>query len=57
MLVRSLAVQASWNYETMLGTGVGFSVEPALRELPGGREGAKYREALARETHYFNAHP
>jgi PTS system mannose-specific IID component len=57
MFVRMLAVQASWNYETMLGTGIGFSVEPALRALPGGREGAPYHEALARETHYFNAHP
>jgi PTS system mannose-specific IID component len=57
MLVRMLAVQASWNYETMLGTGIGFSVEPALRALPGGRKGQSYHEALARETHYFNAHP
>jgi mannose PTS system EIID component len=57
MFVRMLAVQASWNYETMLGTGIGFSVEPALRALPGGRGGEKYRAALARETHYFNAHP
>lgn len=57
MFVRMLAVQASWNYETMLGTGIGFSVEPALRALPGGRAGSAYHEALARETHYFNAHP
>ncbi len=57
MFIRMLAVQASWNYETMLGTGIGFSVEPALRALPGGREGEPYRAALARETHYFNAHP
>ena len=57
MLIRMLAVQASWNYETMLGTGIGFSVEPALRALPGGRSGRPYHEALARETHYFNAHP
>ena len=57
MLVRMLAVQASWNYETMLGNGIGFSMEPALRALPGGRTGVPYHEALARETHYFNAHP
>jgi PTS system mannose-specific IID component len=57
MFVRMLAVQASWNYETMLGTGIGFSVEPALRALPGGRAGEHYHAALARETHYFNAHP
>ena len=57
MFVRMLAVQASWNYETMLGNGIGFSMEPALRALPGGRKGVPYHEALARETHYFNAHP
>jgi mannose PTS system EIID component len=57
MFLRMLAVQSSWNYETMLGTGIGFSVEPALRQLPGGRGGERYREALARETRYFNAHP
>ncbi|HEY8794514.1 MAG TPA: PTS system mannose/fructose/sorbose family transporter subunit IID [Gemmatimonadaceae bacterium] len=57
MFFRMLAVQGSWNYETMLGTGIGFSVEPALRALPGGRAGAPYHAALARETHYFNAHP
>jgi PTS system mannose-specific IID component len=57
MFVRMLAVQSSWNYETMLGTGIGFSVEPALRALPGGRGGETYRAALARETHYFNSHP
>lgn len=54
---RLLAVQGSWNYELMLGPGIGFCTEPALRELPGGPEGAAYREALARQSRYFNAHP
>jgi PTS system mannose-specific IID component len=57
VLARLLTIQAAWNYETMLGTGVGFSVEPALRRLPGGIHGAAYRAALARESRYFNAHP
>jgi len=57
MLVRLFAIQASWNYELLLGTGVGFCVEPALALLPGGRGGEAYREALARESQYFNAHP
>lgn len=57
MLLRLLAVQGSWNYETMVGTGVGFCLEPALRHLPGGVGGDRYREALARECEYFNAHP
>jgi PTS system mannose-specific IID component len=57
MLIRSLAIQGSWNYELMLGNGMGFCVEPALRRLDGGIDGPAYREALARECAYFNAHP
>lgn len=54
---RLFAIQASWNYELLMGTGIGFCVEPALRALPGGVEGPRYRDALARESRYFNAHP
>lgn len=57
MLTRLLAVQASWNYEILLGTGIGFCTEPALRLLPGGPQGAAYRAALARQVRYFNSHP
>ncbi|MGH7720638.1 MAG: PTS system mannose/fructose/sorbose family transporter subunit IID, partial [Gemmatimonadaceae bacterium] len=57
MFVRLLAVQGSWNYESLLGTGIGFCTEPALREMAGGVEGKAYHEALARESRYFNAHP
>lgn len=57
MYFRLLALQGSWNYETLLGTGVGFVMEPALRLLPGGIKGEAYRSALARESRYFNAHP
>jgi mannose PTS system EIID component len=57
MFLRLLAVQGSWNYETLLGTGIGFSIEPALRSLPEGKRGEQYRAALARESRYFNAHP
>lgn len=55
--LRLFAVQGSWNYETLLGNGIGFGVEPALRLLPGGRGGESYRAALARQSRYFNAHP
>lgn len=57
MLLRCLAIQGSWNYEILAGNGIGFCVEPALRELPGGLDGPAYREALARQSVYFNAHP
>ena len=57
IFLRLLAVQGSWNYETMLGNGIAFALEPALRRLPGGRDGEAYRAAMAREARYFNAHP
>jgi mannose PTS system EIID component len=57
MLSRLFAVQASWNYEILIGNGIGFCVEPALRLLPGGAGGDAYRAALARQSQYFNAHP
>jgi PTS system mannose-specific IID component len=57
MFVRLLAIQGSWNYEILLGNGIGFCVEPALRLLPGGQGGEAYRQALARQSQYFNAHP
>ena len=57
MLLRLLAIQGSWNYETLLGNGIGFCMEPALRLLPGGVHTPEFKEALARQSRYFNAHP
>jgi PTS system mannose-specific IID component len=57
IFLRLFAIQGSWNYELLVGNGVAFSLEPALRLLPGGIDGAAYREALARQARYFNAHP
>ena len=57
IFVRLLAIQGAWNYETLLGNGIGFCVEPALRHLPGGVHGAAFKEAMTRESAYFNAHP
>lgn len=56
-LLRLFTVQGSWNYERMLGVGVGVAEEPLLRDLPGGAAGATYRAAVARGAHFFNAHP
>jgi len=55
-LLRLFAVQGSYNYERMLGIGVGVAEEPLLRDLPGGR-GEAYRAAVARGARFFNAHP
>lgn len=52
-LLRLFAVQGSYNYERLLGLGVGVAEEPLLRDLADG----KYRPAVARGAHFFNAHP
>lgn len=56
---RSFAIQAAWNYERMLGTGFGWTAEPALRSLEGdtadGR--SRYRDAVSRQSAFFNSHP
>lgn len=57
IFVRMLAIQGSWNYETLLGNGIGFAMEPALRLLPGGPHTPEFKSALARQSRYFNAHP
>lgn len=54
--VRLFTVQASWNYERMIGVGTGVAAEPLLRDL-GAPDGAAYRAALARASRYFNSHP
>ena len=57
MYLRLFAVQGAWNYETMLGNGIAFCTEPALRKLPGGIGGERYQAAMGRQARYFNAHP
>jgi mannose/fructose/N-acetylgalactosamine-specific phosphotransferase system component IID len=56
MLLRSLAVQGSWNYQTLIGTGLAFVLAPALRHVYGA-DPAKLRAAVARHAELFNAHP
>ena len=56
MLLRSFAVQGSWNYRTLLGTGFAFMLLPALRHVyQGDPEGL--RAALTRHAALFNSHP
>jgi mannose/fructose/N-acetylgalactosamine-specific phosphotransferase system component IID len=56
-LLRLFTVQGSYNYERMLGVGMGVAEEPLLRDLRDGPESAAYRAAVARAAHFFNAHP
>lgn len=55
VLLRSLAVQGSWNYETLTGTGFGFAILPALRALY--RDPAALEAAVRRHERSFNSHP
>ncbi len=54
---RLFALQSAWSYERMLGIGFGHAVEPLLRPLREQDGGLRYREALARESQWFNGHP
>jgi len=56
MLLRSFAVQGSWNYQTLIGTGLAFVLVPALREVHAG-DPEGLRRALGRHTELFNSHP
>ena len=54
--LRSFAVQGSWNYETLIGTGFAFVILPALRRLHGG-DPAAFEDAIRRHEGTFNSHP
>lgn len=56
MLLRSFAVQGSWNYETLIGAGFCFTIIPALHYLYG-RDGDTLRQAAGRHAELFNSHP
>jgi mannose PTS system EIID component len=55
VLGRSLAVQGSWNYETLTGTGFAFAILPALRRLY--RDPELLDAAVRRHEGPFNTHP
>lgn len=55
MLVRSFAVQASWNYRTFIGTGFCFVLLPVLRLVHG--RGDRLQDAVRRHSGIFNSHP
>ena len=56
LLLRSFAVQGSWNYQTLIGTGFAFVLLPVLRRLYGA-DRAGLEAAVARHAELFNSHP
>ena len=56
MYLRSLAIQGSWNYRTLIGTGFAFAMVPVLRAIYNGRPDA-LGQAIERHRQLFNSHP
>ncbi len=55
-LVRSLSVQGSWNYRTLIGTGFAYALLPVLRYVYRGRPD-ELEAAVKRHMELFNSHP
>lgn len=53
---RSFAVQGSWNYRTLLGSGVAYALLPVLRRVHAG-DPVEMGRALEDHLGAFNAHP
>lgn len=56
MFLRSFAIQGSWNYRTLLGSGFAYALLPVLRHVYADDEAA-LQQAVERHTSLFNAHP
>lgn len=54
--LRTFAVQGSWNYHSLLGSGVAYALLPVLRRLYAG-DPVRMRRALHDHLGAFNAHP
>ena len=55
-LLRLYYVQGAWNYERMLGVGMGYAAGPLLEDLRT-VDPARHAEAVARASDFFNANP
>lgn len=56
LLLRTLLIQGSWNFGTLIGTGFAFVLLPALRHVYRSDPEA-LEAALARHSAVFNSHP
>lgn len=55
-LLRLFAVQGTWNYERMLGVGMGYAAEPLLEDLKRA-DPQRHPEAVVRSAEFFNCNP
>lgn len=53
---RTFAVQGSWNYSTLVGTGIAYAMLPLLRRIHAG-DPVSLRESVERNMGAFNGHP
>ncbi|MBR9990450.1 MAG: PTS system mannose/fructose/sorbose family transporter subunit IID [Gemmatimonadetes bacterium] len=55
VFLRSFAIQGSWNYRTLQGSGFAYALMPVLRHVYGDTE--RLQDAVIRHSTLFNAHP
>jgi PTS system mannose-specific IID component len=55
-LLRLFAIQGTWNYERMLGVGMGYAAEPLLEDLKS-VDPVRHGEAVVRSSEFFNCNP
>lgn len=53
---RTFAVQGSWNYSTLVGTGIAYAMLPLLRRIHAG-DPVRLRQSVERHMQPFNGHP
>ena len=54
--LRLFAVQGTWNYERLLGVGMGYAAEPLLEDLKT-VDPVRHTEAVVRSAEFFNCNP
>lgn len=55
VFLRSFAIQGSWNYRTLQGSGFAYALMPVLRYVHGDSD--TLQDAVVRHSTLFNAHP
>lgn len=56
VFLRSFAIQGSWNYRSLIGSGFAYALLPVLRVLYH-EHPEKLKESVTRHTELFNSHP